>query len=211
MLNPCFQVNLDVAGRDCLVIGGNAEAADKTGRLLDAHARVRLISPTITDPLRSWCDAGRLHYEERPFAAADLEGVFLVVNAVADDSRLTAEVFSLASGRGLLINSFDNPDYSNFGMVALVSSGHLRLAVSTSNASPALARRLRQDLEHIFDEEFVEYIQLLARARQHLREREPNRERRWQQLRSLVADFSLRGRLEYPQNWRENMEKLLAD
>ena len=211
MLNPCFQVNLDVAGRDCLVIGGNAAAADKTGRLLDAEARVRLVSPTITEPIRSWRDAGRLRHEARIFAAADLDGVSLVINAVASDLRLTAEVFSLASARGLLINSFDDPDHSNFGMVALVSAGHLRLAVSTSNASPSLASRLRQDLENIFDEEFVAYVGLLARVRERLRSEEPDRERRWQLLRSLVADFSLRGRLEYPEKWRENMEKLLAD
>jgi precorrin-2 dehydrogenase/sirohydrochlorin ferrochelatase len=211
LLNPCFQVNLDVAGRDCLVIGGNAEAADKTRRLMDARARVRLVSPTITDPLRCWRDAGRLHHEERTFAAADLDGVFLVVNAVSSDLRLTAEVFSLASARGLLINSFDNPEHSNFGMVALVAAGHLRLAISTSNASPSLAGRLRRDLESIFDEEFVEYVGLLARVRERLRDEEPDRERRWQMLRSLVADFSLQGRLEYPEKWRETVEKLLAD
>ena len=211
MLNPCFQVNLDVAGRHCLVIGGNAEAEEKTRRLLDAKARVLLVSPTVTDSIRSWRDAGRLHHAERTFLAADLDGAFLVVNTVASDLRLTAEVFSLASSRGLLINSYDNPDHSNFGMVALVASGHLRLAVSTSNASPSLASRLRQDLENIFDAEFSQYIGLLARVRERLREGEPDRERRWQLLRSLVADFNLRGRLEYPEKWRENMEKLLAD
>ena len=85
MLNPGFQVNLDVDGRDCLVIGGNDEATEKTGRLLAAGGRVRLVSPEITNQLRILCEAGRLRHEERPFEPRDLDGVFLVVNAVAGD------------------------------------------------------------------------------------------------------------------------------
>ena len=211
MLNPCFQVNLDVAGRDCLVIGGNDEAAEKSGRLLEAGGQVRLVSRTITDTIRSWREAGRLRHQQRDFLPADLDGAFLVINAVAGDPDLTKEVFSLASKSGLLVNSFDNPDFSNFGMVALVRSGHLRLAISTSNASPSLASRLRQDLESIFDDEFAEFLGLLAEVRERLRKVEPDRERRWQLLRSLVADFGLHARLRYPENWREELQKLLDD
>ena len=209
MLNPGFQVNLDVDGRDCLVIGGNDEATEKTGRLLDGNGRVRLVSPEITNQLRTLCEAGLLRHEERPFEPRDLDGVFLVVNAVASDPELTARVYELATARGLLINSFDNPAYSNFGMVALVRAGHLRLAVSTSNASPSLSRRLRQDLAALFDDEFVEYLELLAQVRKRLRDTVEDRERRFAMLRALVTDFSLGGRLNYPADWRRKIKELL--
>ncbi len=209
MLNPGFQVNLDVDGRDCLVIGGNDEATEKTGRLLDGNGRVRLVSPEITNQLRTLCEAGLLRHEERPFEPRDLDGVFLVVNAVASDPELTARVYELATARGLLINSFDNPAYSNFGMVALVRAGHLRLAVSTSNASPSLSRRLRQDLAALFDDEFVEYLELLAQVRKRLRDTVEDRERRFAMLRALVTDFGLSGRLNYPADWRRKIKELL--
>ena len=61
------------------------------------------------------------------------------------DRALTARVYELATAHKALINSYDNPAYSNIGMVALVHPGHLRLSISTSNASPALSSRLRQD------------------------------------------------------------------
>ena len=209
MLNSGFQVNLDVDGRDCLVIGGNEEATEKTGRLLDAGGRVRLVSPQITNKLRTLLESGRLRHEARPFEPRDLNGIFLVVNAVAGDPELTARVHELATARSLLINSFDNPAYSNFGMVALVRAGHLRLAVSTSNASPSLSRRLRQDLAALFDDEFVEYLELLARVRRHLRDTVEDREHRFAMLRALVTDFSLSGRLNYPADWRGKMEEML--
>ena len=209
MLNPGFQVNLDVDGRDCLVIGGNDEATEKTGRLLDGNGRVRRVSPEITNQLRTLCEAGLLRHEERPFEPRDLDGVFLVVNAVASDPELTARVYELATARGLLINSFDNPAYSNFGMVALVRAGHLRLAVSTSNASPSLSRRLRQDLAALFDDEFVEYLELLAQVRKRLRDTVEDRERRFAMLRALVNDFGLSGRLNYPADWRRKIKELL--
>ena len=75
----------------------------------------------------------------------------------------------LATAHKVLINSYDNPTYSNFGMVALVHPGHLRLGISTSNASPALSSRLRQDFEEIFAGEFAAYLDGLAEVRQRVR------------------------------------------
>ena len=107
------------------------------------------------------------------------------------------------------INSYDNPACSNFGMVALVHPGHLRLSISTSNASPALASRLRKDLEGLFDEQFVDYLDLLAQARQRVRERVEDRETRFELLRALVREFRLEGQLCYPAEWRRHAEALL--
>ena len=94
------------------------------------------------------------------------------------DPDLTRQVHSLARRRKILVNSFDQPLYSDFGMVALVDPGHLRVGISTSNASPSLSSRLRQDLETLFDDEFVAYLDQLARLRSHLRSREPDPRKR---------------------------------
>jgi len=96
------------------------------------------------------------------------------------------------------------------GMVALVHPGHLRLSVSTSNASPALSSRLRQDLEEIFAGEFAAYLDCLAEVRQRVRTKVANRETRFALLRSLVSGFRLEGTLRYPADWKQHVDALLT-
>ena len=208
-LNPYFQVGLDVMEQPCLVIGGGREAEDKAGRLLAAGARLTVVSPSATAALVEWAAAGRLTHYPRCFEESDLDDVFLVLNTVRDNA-LTARVYELATARKALINSYDNPAYSNIGMVALVNPGHLRLSISTSNASPALSSRLRQDLEEIFAGEFAAYLDGLAEARQRVRAKVANRETRFALLRSLVSGFRLEGTLRYPAAWKRHVDALLA-
>ena len=207
-LNPYFQVGLDVLDKTCLIVGGGSEAAEKSGRLLRAGARIRLVSPTLVPELEERCAEQRVEYRPRRFEVADLEEVFLVLNTVGTDPVLAKEVFALTHDRNILLNTYDQPGLSNIGMAALVDPGHLRLSISTSNASPALARRLRQDLENLFDGEFVEYLERLAEVRQHLKTSEADGRKRREKLRSTVWDFRIEGRLHYPQDWRRRLEEL---
>ena len=207
-LNPYFQVGLDVLDKTCLIVGGGSEAAEKSGRLLRAGARIRLVSPTLVPELEERCAEQRVEYRPRRFEVADLEEVFLVLNTVGTDPVLAKEVFALTHDRNILLNTYDQPGLSNIGMAALVDPGHLRLSISTSNASPALARRLRQDLESLFDGEFVEYLERLAEVRQHLKTSEADSRKRREKLRSTVGDFRIEGRLHYPQDWRRRLEEL---
>ena len=208
--NSYFQVGLDVMGRPCLVIGGGREAEDKTGRLLDAGAQVTLVSPQLTPQLHEWTREERFTYHPRRFEPVDLHGAFVVLNTVGGDDALIQQVYDLACQQGCLINSFDNPAFSNFGMVALIHPGHLRLSISTSNASPALAGRLRQNLEQLFDAEFVDFLDSLALVRHRVKERISDFPTRAALLRALVRDFRLEGQLHYPADWRFHMQALLA-
>ena len=110
-----------------------------------------------------------------------------------------------------LVNCFDSPRWSSFGMVALVSAGHLRLGISTSNTSPSLASRLRQDLELLFDEVFVDYIEQLGRVRSLLKDTMADPGARREVLRSLVGDFHLTGALTYPEDWRQRAAEILGN
>ena len=187
-INPLFQVGLDVMDRQCLVLGGGREAEEKSARLLDAGAHIVLVADELTPALESWVGTGRITQKKGAFAESDLDGTFLVLNTIADDPELTRRVWQLASARNLLINSYDQPEYCNFGMVALVHPGHLRLSISTSNTSPSLASRLRQDLEQLFAGDFAEYLDALAAARRRARERIADRQTRFALLRALVRD-----------------------
>ena len=208
-LNPYFQVGLDVLDKTCLIVGGGSEAAEKSGRLLRAGARVRLVSPTVVPELNAWCAELRMEYRRRRFEVADLEEVFLVLNTVSTDPALAEEIFLRTRDRNILLNTYDLPRLSDIGMAALVDPGHLRLSISTSNASPALARRLREDLESLFDSEFVEYLERLAEVRRHLKTSAGDGRRRREKLRSAVRDFRIEGRLHYPRDWRRRLQELM--
>ncbi len=209
-LNPLFQVGLDVRHRVCLVIGGGHEAQDKAGRLLDAGARVVLVSPESTPGLQDWATQGRLEWRRRCYEPGDLDGALLVMNTVRDDADLSARVLAAGESRGILVNTYDDVSRSHFGMAALVSAGPLRLSISTSNASPTLSSRLRQDLEGLFDAEFGEYLEALGKARTHLKETVHDFDARRLILHGLVEGARLEGRFTLPVDWRRRIEAALA-
>ena len=209
-LNPYFQVGLDVMDQPCLILGGGQGGEGRAGRLLDAGARLSVVSPSLTPRLESWRDEERLTHLSRVFQENDLRGMFLVINTVQADDQLAEEVYGMARRERTLVNSFDRPELSNIGMPALVDPGHLRLAISTSNASPGLARRLREDLERMFGEEFVGYLSQLGQVRAHLKKVAAGDDTRFEILHSLVADFRLSGSIDYPAGWRKRVEDLLA-
>ena len=209
-LNPYFQVGVDVMDQPCLVIGGSRGGEGSSSRLLDAGARLTVVSPSLTPTLQSWRDEGRLTHLSRAFREDDLRGMFVVINTVEGDDQLAGEVYGIALRDRILVNSFDRPDLSNIGMPALVDPGHLRLAISTSTARPGLARRLREDLEHLFDEEFVRYLSQLGRVRAHLKKVAAGDDGRFEILHSLVADFRLNGSIDYPAGWRQRVADLFS-
>jgi precorrin-2 dehydrogenase/sirohydrochlorin ferrochelatase len=209
-LNPLFQVGLDVRHRRCLVIGGGSEAQDKTGRLLDAGAEVLIVSPDLTAALEKHVSEGRLQANRRRYRPWDLDGAFLVMNTVRGDADLAERVFAAAESCGIMVNTYDDLSHSHFGMAALVCVGRLRVSISTSNASPTLSSRLRQDLEGLFDTEFGEFLEELGHARVLLKELVPDFTSRRQVLRELVEGAGLQGHFQLPDNWRKRIDMALT-
>jgi len=199
LMRCAFQINLDVQDRLCLVVGGEEEAAEKVGRLLEAGAKVTVISPTLTDDLKKLAASAKILHRGRRFRTSDVDGgVWLVINTLRDDQVLTRDLFALAKQKSFLVCSSDQPEYSNFTMSALVARGPLRIAISTSGVSPALASRLRQDLEPIFDERFEVFLEYLDAYRAHLQKTEPHTGKRQELLREAVAKVKIQARIEFP-------------
>ncbi len=194
-----YQINLDVKDRTCLVIGGGEEAAEKAGRLLDAGAKVTIISPTLNDTLKGLAASAKILHRGRRFKSSDVEGgIWLVMNTVKSDQILSRDLYALARQKSFLLCSTDQPEYSTFTMPALVACGPLRIAVSTSGVSPALASRLRQDLEPVFDERFEVFLEYLDAYRTHLQSTEQNVEKRHKLLRDAVEKVRLHVKIEFP-------------
>jgi precorrin-2 dehydrogenase / sirohydrochlorin ferrochelatase len=202
-----FQASLDVEGRHCLVVGGGDEAEEKAGRLLDAHARVTVVSPEVTHGLHRQARSGQLELHLRPFAPADLDGVYLAVNTVKSDAALSRLIYELCEAKRVLISAYDQPEVSNFVMVALVRSGRLRIAIATGASSPALASRLRADFERVFDDTFGQFTEYLAEQRRALEAALPKGPGRSEALRRLVQGLRVRAKVEYPPEYAAYREQ----
>jgi precorrin-2 dehydrogenase/sirohydrochlorin ferrochelatase len=207
MANSGFPITLDVKSRPCVVLGGDEEAADKVQKLLDAGAKVTVVSPTLNDALRKLTAAAKVIHRVRLFRGQDAEGAFLVINTLRGDEEFSRGLYELATKERFLLCSLDQPAYSNAWLPALVSRGHLRCAVSTSGTAPALASRLRQDMEEIFDETFRSFLDWLASVREKVQESEADAEQRIKLLREAVGGFKLKGTIEYPKAWLDERAK----
>lgn len=165
---PFYPVNLQIAGKPCVVIGGGAVAERKVNALLKAEAVVTVISPQMTVALSRLAQMQHIKHVDRPYRQGDLAGFFLVI--CATDHRSVNRAAALeADERGLLLNVVDDPDLGNFSVPAQVTRGDLLLTVSTAGKSPALAKLLRQDLAARYGDEYGLYLELVAKIRAELK------------------------------------------
>lgn len=165
-----YPVFLRLEGRKCLVVGGGEVAERKVSSLLESGARVRVVSPHLTPALRERQARGEIEVGLRPFEAADLEGIFLVI-AATSEPEVNEKVAREAGRRGILVNVVDSPELCDFIVPSVVRRGDLVVAISTGGHSPALARRLREEMERYFGPEYAHLLALISQVRQELKAR----------------------------------------
>jgi uroporphyrin-III C-methyltransferase/precorrin-2 dehydrogenase/sirohydrochlorin ferrochelatase len=141
-----FPLFLTLQDRRALLVGGSEQAAGKLDLLLSAGARVALVAETVTGEIAQLIDEGRICWAGRTFDEADLDGVSLVIVASADEA-VQARVSQAAQTRGVPVNVVDRPALSSFIMPAIVDRGPVTIAISTGGGAPALARKLRAEIE----------------------------------------------------------------
>src|SRR5262244_4319617 len=151
-------------GRPCLVVGAGAVAEGKIAGLLDAAAKVRVVAPEATEQVKFWAASGQIEWLARVCEPTDLEGMFLVV-AVTNSQELHENIHAEARRRGVLCNVVDVPELCDFYYPAVVRRGALQIAISTSGESPALAQRLRKQLEKQFGREYALWLNELSKLR----------------------------------------------
>jgi len=162
-----YPVNLDVRNRRCLVVGGGAVGERKVNTLLECGADVVVIAPLATEHLHDMASGGRIRLRLRRYQASDLDGQFLVIGATGDE-KVNQQISGDASARGILCNIADCPRACSFVLPAVVSQGDLVIAISTSNKSPAVAKRIRQALEKEFGPEYATLLNLMGAIRERL-------------------------------------------
>ena len=161
---PAF---LDLQGLGCLVVGGGQVGERKVKTLSACGAVVHLVSPELTPFLDEEVRQGRVRLLAPAFLPEHLEDMFLVIGAT-DDPEVNQRISLEARTRNILCNIVDKPRECNFIVPSQVHRGDLVIAVSTGGRSPALAKKIRQDLENLFPDIYSSYVALLGRVREYL-------------------------------------------
>jgi len=181
-----FPIFVKLEGRLIVVVGGGNIAEGKIPGVLAAGARIRLIAPSVTPQIAEWVRFGKIDWLPKEFDPQDLHGAFLVIAATSAPG-VNEAVFREAEARGILCNAVDDIDHCHFYYGAVVQRGDLQIAVSTNGKSPALAQRLRQELETEFGPEYEVWLQWLGAAREILRESDPRSETTKKLLHELAS------------------------
>lgn len=151
-----------------VVVGGGAVAEGKIESLFTAEARVRVVSPEITPRISERLEQKQIEWLASVFEPGHLDGAFLVIAATSAPG-VNEAVFREADARGILCNAVDDVDHCHFYYGSVVQRGDLQIAISTNGKSPALAQRLRAQLEQQFGSEYQLWLEWLGAARQLLR------------------------------------------
>ncbi|MBP6261087.1 MAG: uroporphyrinogen-III C-methyltransferase, partial [Chromatiaceae bacterium] len=195
-LLPIF---LDIRDQPCLVVGGGMVAARKVASLRRAHARIHLVAPELTPELQDQADAGDLIHCDRNFKDKDIKGMRLIITATGD-RKTNQRVARLAKASGIPVNVVDQPEACSFLLPSVIDRSPVVVAVSTTKASPVLARLLRTRLESMIPAGYGRLADLCAHYRDAVKARfadERDRRRFWDRvLVGGVADRVFSGHLE---------------
>lgn len=188
-----YPVFIDLRGRLCLVVGAGEIAARKAQSLLDAGAKVKVVSPAASDGVTEMHERGLVQWERRGFEEGDLDGCFLVIGAT-DNPEVNQRVYRAAEEAGMPANIVDVPELCNFIVPSVMRRGDFQVAVSTGGASPVLAREVRRRLEKSFGVQYGLVVRLLAGLRDTLKDRLPQESKRrefWEMMIDLEYFDSL--------------------
>jgi len=155
-----YPINLKLSGKKVLIVGGGKVAYRKAKRLLEAKAEITLVSPTVIDNLKDLILANNIKYYQREFKEEDILDTCLIF-AATDNRRVNSLIANLADKNNLLVNVADSLEESTFILPALIKQGDLLLTVATGGNLPALSKRIREELENSFGEEFKVFLELM--------------------------------------------------
>jgi precorrin-2 dehydrogenase/sirohydrochlorin ferrochelatase len=176
---------LRIENCSCLVVGGGAVGFRKTEALLQAGAKVTVVSIDASPELLALESAGKIRLQRERYCSNMLAGMTLVF-AATNNNEVNTQITQEAQAAGLIVNSADAPDSGSFIVPATVRRGDLCISISTGSASPKLAARIRQELEARFPENYALYLEVLAETRNAIKKMTESTAQRGQALEALL-------------------------
>lgn len=141
-----FPLFLKLEGKRCLVVGAGLIGLEKVDSLLRCGASIRVIAPEAVPRLQQLSAKGEIAWLARRYEPEDAAGCDLII-AATNDRQVNQAVYAEASRRSILCNTADDPPLCDFFFASVVQRGDLQIAISTAGKSPALAQRLRREID----------------------------------------------------------------
>jgi len=160
-MSKFYPIHLDVTGKKCVIIGGGKVAYRKACSLKESGADVVVVSPEVCSEMVS--EEG-LVLIKKEYEECFLDGALLVI-AATDNEAINKKVTLDAEKRNIMVNVVDYPERCSFIVPSTINRGDLCISISTGGASPAVAKRIREELEAVFGKEYEEYLDLLTKMR----------------------------------------------
>ncbi len=180
-----FPIFLKLDGRPCLIVGAGNVALEKITTLLPTGAGLRVVAPRVSVAIETLAAEKKITLYRRAFEEADLVGHSLVVTAT-DSQEVNRTVFLASQRRGILCNSVDDPPNCDFYFASIVQRGQLQIAISTAGESPALAQRLRREIDGLLPENMAGWLTELGNLRREILASHPAGEERKALLHTLA-------------------------
>ena len=160
-----YPLCLDISGKKCVVVGGGKVAERKVRRLLESGACVEVVGKELTPQLSAWKGEGRIVHCDSLYEDGCLAGASLVIGAT-NDGDVNCNIAQDARRRGIPVNIVDDPAQCDFILPSVVEQGDLQILVSTGGKSPALARKIREELEGLYGPEYAVLLSILGELRE---------------------------------------------
>lgn len=162
-----YPVSLDLTDKRCVIIGGGEVAERKAERLIECGAQVTVVSLSLTSLLEDRKKARKIDHIDTAYQKKAIHGAFMVIGAT-DRDDVNEQISQDALSLGILVNIVDDPDKCNFILPSLVQQGDLSIAVSTGGKSPALARKIKEDLQQQFGPEYERLLMIMGPLRKKI-------------------------------------------
>jgi precorrin-2 dehydrogenase/sirohydrochlorin ferrochelatase len=166
--NPLYPIFLKLKDRLVLIIGGGAIAEQKLKGLLNTEAKLRVIAAEISPEVRAlkgkFPDLRQIEFFERPYEYGDEKAAFLVI-AATDDQHINNMIANRCRDQMILVNSVDQPMYCDFYVPSIIDTKSIKVAISTNGKAPAIAQKIRQDLETYVSLKYADIVDVVEEFR----------------------------------------------
>lgn len=163
-MNKYYPIMLDIKNRKCGVIGGGKVAYRKIISLLECGARVVVISKELIQDIKILIDEKKVEHLNDNYNSKYISDLYIVY-AATSEINVNNEVYKQCIEKNILVNVVDKPDICNFIVPSKIQRGNLTIAVSTNGKSPMLARKIREDLEEIYDDRYEVFLDIMGQVR----------------------------------------------
>lgn len=158
-----YPITLKIEGKLCVVAGGGKIAFNKIGPLLRAKAVVTVVSPEVIPEIEQLYLEGKINVLKKEIEEDDYKNAFLII-AATNFPEVNSEIYEKTK-HTKLINVISDAEMGNFHIPATLSRGRLQVSVATGGASPMLAKKIRDELEEVYDDTYEEYLEFLYESR----------------------------------------------